>query len=816
MTDRHDRARGDDGHSDAETPDARPAAAGGQGGHSCRHGHGAATGDREHGEAGARGDGGHSCCHHHGTGTTTSKATATPGAWFCPCCPGVESDEPGQCPHCGMALQRAGAGASKTQYTCPMHPEIVRDEPGDCPICGMALEPMTVTAEDEGPSTELVSMTRRFWASAALSLPLVVIAMGEMVGLDVHALLGAQVAAWAQFALATPVLLWGGWPFFVRGWQSIVNRRLNMFTLIALGTGAAYAFSVVALLAPGVLPEAFRAGGRVPLYFESAAVIVTLVLLGQVLEIRARERTSSALKALLDLAPPQAVRIRDDGSEETIALAEVAVGDRLRVKPGGKVPVDGEILEGSSSVDESMITGESMPVAKRVGDRATGGTVNQKGGFVLRAEHVGGDTLLSRIVNLVAQAQRSRAPVQGLADRVAGIFVPVVVVIAVIAFATWAAIGPAPALNYAFVVAISVLIIACPCAVGLATPMSIMVGVGRGAQAGVLIRDAEALQTLERIDTLVCDKTGTLTEGRPRLVHTEAVAPFDEDTVLAAAAAAERASEHPLAAAIAAGADERGLEPGTAEDFESVTGQGIRARVDGRAVRVGNRALLAAEGMDTSAVEERAEALRGEGRTVMLVALDGEPAGLLGVADPIKDTTAEALDLLHDAGVRVVMCTGDNDTTARAVAARLGIDEIRSGVSPEDKHALVQSLQQQGRRVAMAGDGVNDAPALAAADVGIAMGSGTDVALESAPVTLVKGDLRGIAKARRLSGRTMRNIRQNLFFAFVYNAGGIPIAAGVLYPVLGVLLSPIIAAAAMSASSVCVITNALRLRRLEL
>ncbi len=758
----------------------------------------------------------HACCHHQNAEAEETRQSPTAGAWFCPCCPGVESDEPGQCPHCGMALQRAGAGASKTQYTCPMHPEIVRDEPGDCPICGMALEPVTVTTEDDGPSAELVSMTRRFWVSAALSAPLLVIAMGELVGIDVPGLIGARVSAWLQFALATPVLLWGGWPFFVRGWQSVVNRRLNMFTLIALGTGAAYAFSLFALLAPGVLPEAFRAGDRVPLYFESAAMIVTLVLLGQVLEIRARERTSSALRALLDLAPPQAVRIRDDGSEEPIALADVAVGDRLRVKPGGKVPVDGEVLEGSSSVDESMITGESMPVSKGVGDRVTGGTVNQTGGFVLRAEHVGGDTLLSRIVNLVAQAQRSRAPVQGLADRVAAIFVPVVVAIALLAFAVWAAVGPAPAFNYAFVVAISVLIIACPCAVGLATPMSIMVGVGRGAQAGVLIRDAEALQTMERVDTLVCDKTGTLTEGRPRLVRVEAVGAFDDDTVLAAAAAAERGSEHPLAAAIAAGADERGLARATAQDFESVTGQGIRARVDGRAVRVGNRALLAGEGIDAAALESRAEALRGEGQTVMLVALDGEPAGLLGVADPIKDTTQEALGLLHDAGVRVVMCTGDNETTARAVAGRLGIDETRSGVSPEDKHELVRSLQREGRKVAMAGDGVNDAPALAAADVGIAMGTGTDVALESAPATLVKGDLRGIAKARRLSGRTMRNIRQNLFFAFVYNAAGIPIAAGVLYPVLGVLLSPIIAAAAMSASSVCVITNALRLRRLEL
>ena len=758
----------------------------------------------------------HTCCHHHGHGeAATADRRSTSAEYICACCPGVESDEPGNCPHCGMALQRVGTGSSKTQYTCPMHPEIVRDEPGDCPICGMALEPMTVTAE-EGPSAELVSMTRRFWVSAALSLPLLVLTMGELVGVDLRAAIGPGISGWIELLLATPVLLWGGWPFFVRGWQSVVNRRLNMFTLIALGTGAAYGFSVLALLLPGILPEALKAGGHPPLYFEAAAVIVTLVLLGQVLEIRARERTSSALKALLDLAPPQAVRVRDDGSEETVALAEVRVGDRLRVKPGGKVPVDGEVIEGSSTVDESMITGESMPVTKQTGDRVTGGTVNQTGGFVMQADHVGSDTLLSRIVNLVAQAQRSRAPVQGLADKVAAIFVPIVVLIAVAAFAVWAAVGPEPAFNYAFVVAISVLIIACPCAVGLATPMSIMVGVGRGAQAGVLIRDAEALQTLEGIDTLVCDKTGTLTEGKPRLVSVEAVGGFGDDDVLRAAAAAERGSEHPLGAAILSGAEERGVDSTGGHDFASVTGQGIRARVDGRGVLVGNRRLLDGAGIDTAALEERADALRQEGQTVVLVAIDGAGAGLLGVADPVKETTREALQRLHAAGVRVVMCTGDNETTANAVARQLGIDEVRAGVSPEDKHELVKELQRQGRRVAMAGDGVNDAPALAAADVGIAMGTGTDVALESAPVTLVKGDLRGIAKARRLSGRTMRNIRQNLFFAFVYNSAGVPIAAGVLYPVLGVLLSPIIAAAAMSASSVCVISNALRLRRAEL
>jgi Cu+-exporting ATPase len=758
-------------------------------------------------------DHGNGCCGHADSGPANTGTT--PGKYICACCPGVEADEPGNCPHCGMALQRVGGGATTTRYTCPMHPEIVRDEPGDCPICGMALEPMTVTA-DEGPSAELISMTRRFWISAALSIPLIVLTMGGMVGLDVDAWVAPAVSGWLQLLLAAPVVLWGGAPFFERGWQSVVNRRLNMFTLIALGTGAAFAFSLVALLFPGVLPAAFLDGGHPPLYFEAAAVITTLVLLGQVLEIRARERTSGALKSLLELAPPEAVRIDAEGNEETVALERVTVGDRLRVRPGEKVPVDGELLEGSSNVDESMITGEPMPVGKTVGDRVTGGTVNQTGGFVMRAEQVGGDTLLARIVQLVADAQRSRAPVQGLADRVAGIFVPVVVAIALAAFAVWAVIGPDPALNHAFVVAISVLIIACPCAVGLATPMSVMVGLGRGAQAGVLIRDATALQTLERVDTLVCDKTGTLTEGRPRLVTVEASEGIEEDELLRAAAAVERGSEHPLGAAIVAGASDRGIEPATAKDFDSVTGRGVHANVDGRNVLVGNRALLAGAGIDTDALDTRADKLRGEGQTVMLVAIDGRPAGLLGVADPIRETTREALGQLHAAGVRVVMCTGDNATTAEAVARQLGIDEVRAGVSPEDKHALVQKLQREGHTVAMAGDGVNDAPALAAADVGIAMGAGTDVALESAPVTLVRGDLRGIASARRLSRRTMTNIRQNLFFAFVYNGAGVPIAAGVLYPVFGLLLSPMIGAAAMSASSVCVITNALRLRHVSL
>jgi Cu+-exporting ATPase len=696
-----------------------------------------------------------------------------------------------------------------------MHPEVVRDEPGSCPECGMALEPMTVTAE-AGPSEELVSMTRRFWVSLVLSLPLLILSMGGHVGLDISGLMGHTVAGWLQFALATPVLLWGGAPFFVRGWQSLVTRRLNMFTLIAIGTGAAYAFSLVALIFPGVLPAAFKVGGEVPLYFESAAMIVTLVLLGQMLEIRARERTSGALKALLDLAPPQATRINDDGGEETVALADVQQADRLRVRPGDKVPVDGEVLEGSSSVDESMITGEAMPVGKAAGDPVTGGTVNGQGGFVMRADNVGSDTLLSRIVDLVAQAQRSRAPIQGIADRVAAVFVPAVVAVAMVAFIAWAAVGPAPALNYAFVAAISVLIIACPCALGLATPMSVMVGVGRGAQEGVLIRDAASLETFETVDTLVCDKTGTLTEGKPRLVSIDLTGETSETELLRAAAAAEQGSEHPLAAAILAGARDKGVEPSAVTDFEAVTGQGVKATADGREIRLGNATLLSAAGIDTATLEERADALRAQGQTVMFLAIDGQPAGLLGVADPIKATTPEALTNLHAAGVRVLMCTGDNETTARAVADELGIDEVRSGVSPEDKHALITQLQHAGRTVAMAGDGVNDAPALAAADVGIAMGSGTDVALESAPVTLIRGDLRGVARARQLSTATMRNIRQNLFFAFAYNTAGVPVAAGVLYPFFGLLISPIFAAAAMSLSSVSVVTNALRLRQTEL
>jgi Cu+-exporting ATPase len=770
-----------------------------------------ANGSGEHQDQAAAPAGG--CCHGGGVG---DGAAAASGPYICPCCPGVAAQQPGACPHCGMALQYVGAAATQTQYTCPMHPEVVRDGPGDCPECGMALEPTTVTA-DAGPSAELKSMRRRFGVAAVLSVPLLVLTMGELVGLNLAGWLGHTLSGWLQFALATPVVAGAGAPLFQRGWRSLVNRRLNMFTLIGLGVGAAYGFSLLALLAPGVLPAAFRSpGGGVPLYFEAAAVITTLVLLGQVLENRARERTSSTLRSLLELAPPQALRLNADGSEETVALSHVARGDHLRVKPGGKVPVDGAIVDGASTLDEAMVTGEPMPVGKQAGDAVTGGTVNQSGSFVMRADHVGADTLLSRIVDRVAQAQRSRAPVQGLADRVAAIFVPVVIAIAALAFAVWAVVGPAPAFNYALVVAISVLIIACPCAVGLATPMSIMVGVGRGAQAGVLFREASALETLENVDTVVCDKTGTLTEGRPALVTIEPAAGFAEDELLDAAASVEQGSEHPLAAAVLAGARARGVEPEGATGFEAVTGQGVQARTAAGLVRVGQPALLEGAGIDTGAVSARAEALRADGQTVVLVAVSGVFAGLLGVADPLKADTPQAVAALHGARLRVVMCTGDEATTAEAVASQLGIDAVRAGVSPEVKHALVQELQGQGRRVAMAGDGVNDAPALAAADVGIAMGTGTDVALESAPVTLIKGSLHGIVRARRLSALTMRNIRQNLFLALVYNAAGIPIAAGVLYPWFGILLSPMVGAAAMSASSVCVISNALRLRRVAL
>ena len=706
---------------------------------------------------------------------------------------------------------------NKIEYTCPMHAQIVRYAPGNCPICGMALEPRTVAAADL-PDPELASMTRRFRVGVALTAPLLVLAMGQRVlpALDFQGWLGDALFNWSQAAIATPVVLWGGWPFFERGWASLRSWNLNMFTLIALGTGAAYLFSLFAVMFPGLLPAALREqGGMLPLYFEASAVIVTLVLLGQMLELRARRRTSDAIRSLLDLVPPTARRIQADGREETVPLDQVLPGDRLRVRPGDKLPVDGSVLEGESSVDESMVTGESMPVQKSPGDRVTGGTVNQNGSFIMKAERIGADTLLARIVHMVGEAQRSRAPIQALADKVSGWFVPVVVAIALVAAVVWALWGPSPALDHALVAAVSVLIIACPCALGLATPISVMVGIGRGAVTGVLIRDAEALELMEKVDTLVVDKTGTLTEGRPRLQAVRAIDGFTEETVLRFAASLEAASEHPLAAAIVAGAREKAIVPAKPERFEAVTGKGVRGRLEGRDVAVGNAGLLDDTGIDSSPLGDAAEELRQQGQTVMLVALDGKAAGLIGVADSIKATTPEALRLLHASGVRVVMLTGDNPTTAAGVAKALGIDDVRANVLPQDKHAVVEQLQKSGHVVAMAGDGVNDAPALAQADVGIAMGTGTDVAIESARVTLVKGDLRGIAKARLLSRQTMRNIRQNLFFAFVYNALGVPVAAGVMYPISGTLLSPAIAAAAMSLSSVSVIGNALRLRKAD-
>ena len=707
-----------------------------------------------------------------------------------------------------------------TRYTCPMHPQIIRDRPGSCPICGMALEPVTATGDDANP--ELAEMGRRFWGSLALTVPLLAMAMGEMIP-TLRGVVPPHASAWIQLALATPVVIWGGWPFFVRGWASLVHRSLNMFTLIALGTGAAYIYSLIATLLPALIPASFRTlGGVVPLYFEAASVITTLVLLGQVLELRARSQTSGAIKALLGLAPKTARLLREDGTEEDVPLDQVRVGDRLRVRPGEKVPVDGQVIEGRSTIDESMITGEPIPVAKEPGGIVMGGTVNGTGSLVLRAERVGSETMLARIVQLVGEAQRSRAPIQRLADVVSAYFVPAVIATAVVTFITWAMFGPEPRLAHALVNAVAVLIIACPCALGLATPMSIMVGTGRGAQAGVLIKDAEALETLERVDTVVVDKTGTLTEGKPRLVTVVATTGQDEAELVRLAATLERGSEHPLAAAIAAGAKERGIDlakaeaKAKAEGFNSLTGQGVRGTVAGRALAIGNRSLLDSMGIDPGALAARAEELRREGQTVVFVVIDGRAEGLLGIVDPIKESTPEAVGMLHAEGLRVVMLTGDHRTTAEAVARRLGLDDVRADVLPDQKADVIRRLQSEGRIVAMAGDGINDAPALAQAEVGIAMGTGTDVAMESAGVTLVKGDLRGIARARRLSGATMRNIRQNLAFAFLYNVLGVPIAAGVLYPVFGLLLSPMIASAAMTFSSVSVILNALRLRRVSL
>jgi Cu+-exporting ATPase len=736
-------------------------------------------------------------------------------AWVCPMDREVHASKPGACPVCGMALEpEAPIAASRTTYVCPMHPEVVRDAPGACPVCGMALEPRTVAVE-EPANAELADMTRRFWAAAALALPLLAIAMGEMVPALRH-VLSAPWLVWLQVALASPAVLWVGWPLLVRGWRSLVNRNLNMFTLIAIGTGAAYAYSVVAVLAPGAFPASMRAHGQVPVYFEAAAVITALVLLGQVLELRARARTGQAIRALLSLAPASARRIGDDDAERDVPLEHVRPGDRLRVRPGEKVPVDGVVLEGSSSVDESMVTGEPIPVEKAPANRVTGGTLNQTGGFVMRAERVGADTLLARIVALVATAQRSRAPIQRLADRVATYFVPAVVAAAAVTFAVWALVGPEPRLAYALINAVAVLIIACPCALGLATPMSIMVGIGRGARSGVLVKAAEALETLERVDTLAFDKTGTLTEGKPRLQAIVATGGVGENELLRLAASLERASEHPLAGAIVAAAEARGLALATVGEFASRPGQGVSGIVEGRRIVLGNETMLGSMGHAPGGLAEAAKARRAAGETIVFVTKDATLVGLLAVAGPIKPDAAEAVRALHAAGLRLVMLTGDHRAAGEAVAGRLGIDEVEAGVSPEGKGEVVARLRREGRVVAMAGDGVNDAPALASADVGIAMGNGTDVAIESAGITLLAGDLRGIARARALSRATMRNIRQNLFWAFGYNTLGIPIAAGVLYPVLGLLLSPMIAAAAMSFSSVTVIANALRLRKLEL
>lgn len=727
-------------------------------------------------------------------------------------------------PHCDACAKTPAKAAAALApenpgaiYTCPMHPEVRQVGPGTCPECGMALEPALPTAE-ETENPELRDMTRRFWISVVLTVPLFLLAMSDLLpGQPVHHALGARLLGWIQFALATPVVLWGGWPFFVRGVQSIRNRRPNMFTLIALGTGAAFLFSVVAQIVPELLPASFRGhGGAAPLYFESAGVIVTLVLLGQVLELRARQATSGAIRALLGLAPKTARRIQDNGSEADVPLEHVHVGDRLRVRPGEKIPVDAEVIEGSSAVDESMLTGEPLPVEKKAGDRVTGGTLNGSGSLVVRATRVGQDTLLAQIVRTVSEAQRSRAPIQRLADQVAAYFVPAVILVAVLSFGAWALWGPEPRLAHALVNAVAVLIIACPCALGLATPMSIMVASGRGAQLGVLIKNAEALEVLAKVDTLVVDKTGTLTEGKPRLVAVETAPGQDEREVLRLAAGLEKASEHPLANAILSGSQERGLTVPQVAEFQSVSGKGVVGRVEGKRVLVGNEKLLADNHIEAGALAQSAANRRAAGEAVIFVAIDGAAAGLVIVADPIKDSARGAVDELHSEGVRVIMLTGDHRGPAEAVARKLGIDEVIAGVLPAEKGDAIKKLRQAGRVVAMAGDGVNDAPALAAADVGIAMGSGTDVAIESAGVTLVKGDLRGLLRARRLSRATVRNIRQNLFFAFIYNLLGVPIAAGALYPFLGIVLSPMLASAAMSFSSVSVIINALRLRKVAL
>ncbi|WP_216647100.1 MULTISPECIES: copper-translocating P-type ATPase [unclassified Roseovarius] len=764
--------------------------------------------------------------------------------------PEVRSAEEGKCPKCGMFLVPEGdvgqqwhhdhsghahahgaatvgvkngdydtvpEGFNGTVYTCPMHAQVRHPGPGSCPICGMGLEPETVSLEDDGPNPELVDFTRRFWAGVVLTMPVLVLAMGPFVGFTYFMeQLGERPSLWLELALSTPVILWSGWPFFVRGYQSFRTMNLNMFSLISMGVGAAYIFSIVAVIAPQIFPTGFRdENGNVGVYFEAAAVIVTLVLLGQVMELRAREGTGKAIRALLDMAAKTALVIRPDGTEEEIELDQVQLGDHIRVRPGDKVPVDGVVVEGRSSVDESMISGEPVPVEKVAGEPVTGATINGTGSLVIEATRIGADTMLSQIVQMVANAQRSRAPIQKYADQVAGMFVPAVIAVAIVSFIVWSIWGPDPAMAYGLVSAVAVLIIACPCALGLATPMSIMTATGTGAQMGVLIKNAEALERFEKIDTLIVDKTGTLTEGKPKLVAVLTEEGHDEAEVLRLAASLERGSEHPLAEAIVRGAEERGVDFTKTEDFEAVTGKGVKGRVDGKSVALGNAALIHDMGLDSGALVDTANARRDEGETVMFIVLDGTIAGLVSVADPVKETTPAALKALHEQGFRIIMATGDNERTAQAVASRLGIDEIRADVLPEDKAHIIRELQKQSRKVAMAGDGVNDAPALAQADVGIAMGTGADVAIESAGFTLVKGNLDGIVRARKLSHATMRNIRQNLFFALIYNASGVPIAAGILYPFFGILIGPIFAAFAMSASSLSVVLNALRLRRLK-
>jgi len=762
---------------------------------------------------------GHQAQHHQHYQTAAAKPARSETIYTCPMDPEVRQQGPGTCPKCGMALEPLDIGAAwgKTEYTCPMHPEIVRDAPGSCPICGMALEPRTVTLTEE-KNPELDDMTRRFRVGVVLSLPVLLIAMSDMLpGQPLHRIANARTLIWFQFLLSTPVVLWCGWPFFQRAWASLVNRSLNMFTLIGIGVGTAYVYSVVATLFPDLFPHSLRDhGGEVGVYFEATAVITTLVLLGQVLELRARSKTSGAIRALLGLAPKTARVVTADGSEKDVTLDQVKVGDVLRVRPGEKIPVDGVVIEGHSAVDESMVTGEPIPVEKVLNSKVTGGTVNGTGSFLMRAERVGSETLLAQIVRMVSEAQRSRAPIQKLADQVSSYFVPAVVAIAIITFIIWATVGPEPRLAYAMVNAVAVLIIACPCALGLATPMSIMVGTGRGATAGVLIKNAEALEILEKVGTLVVDKTGTLTEGKPRLASLVAAEGVNESELLRLAASLEKASEHPLAAAIVAGAQNRGLQLAKDQGFQSYTGKGIFGVVEGKRVALGNLGLFEELKITADPLRERAEQLRREGQTVMFIAVEKHLAGLIGVTDPIKPSTSEAIRQLHADAIRVVMLTGDSKATADAVARKLGIDEVHAEVLPSRKSEIVKRLQSNGRIVAMAGDGVNDAPALAQAHVGIAMGTGTDVAIESAGITLIKGDLRGIVKARALSRSTMRNIRQNLFFAFFYNVLGVALAAGVLYPFFGILLSPMIASAAMTFSSVSVITNALRLNHLEL